>query len=113
MQDLKITILQSTLHWENVDGNLQMFSEKISSIREDTDLVVLPEMFSTGFTMNNKAVAEKMSGKAVEWMKKTAKEKNCVVTGSLVIEENGKYFNRLIWMRADESLETYNKRHLF
>ena len=113
MQDLTITILQTSLHWEDIDANIKMFSEKISSIKEITDLIVLPEMFSTGFTMNNKVAAEKMSGKAVAWMKKTAKEKNCVVTGSLVIEEGGKYFNRLIWMRADGSFEIYNKRHLF
>jgi omega-amidase len=113
MKGLQITIIQSNLHWENIDANIKMFSEKISSVKDDADLIVLPEMFSTGFTMNNKAVAENMSGKAVEWMKKTAKEKNCVVTGSLVIEEDGKYFNRLIWMRADGSFETYNKRHLF
>ena len=113
MQDLKITIIQSNLHWENIDANLKMFSEKISSIKEKTDLIVLPEMFSTGFTMNNKAMAETMKGKAFEWMKKTAKEKNCVLTGSVIIEENGKYFNRLIWMRADGTFEIYDKRHLF
>lgn len=113
MKDLKITIIQSNLHWENIDANLNMFSEKISSIKEATDLIVLPEMFSTGFTMNNKAVAEKMSGNTISWMKKMAQEKNCVLTGSLIIEENGKYFNRLVWMRADGSFETYDKRHLF
>lgn len=113
MQDLKITILQSTLHWENIDANLKMFAEKVASIKAPTDLIVLPEMFSTGFTMNNKVMAEKMNGKAVEWMKKAAKEKNCVITGSVVIEENGKYYNRLVWMRADGGFETYDKRHLF
>ncbi len=113
MQDLIITIIQANLHWENIEANLKMFSEKISSIKEATGLIVLPEMFSTGFTMNNKPVAEKMNGRTFEWMKKTAKEKNCVVTGSVIIEENGKYFNRLIWMRPDGSFETYDKRHLF
>jgi omega-amidase len=113
MKDLKITFIQSNLHWEDADANIKMFSEKFSSIKDDTDLIVLPEMFSTGFTMNNKVVAEKMNGKAVEWMKRAANEKNCVVTGSLVIEDGGKYFNRLVWMRADGTFETYNKRHLF
>lgn len=113
MQDLKITIVQANLHWENIDANLKIFSEKVASIKEEIDLIVLPEMFSTGFTMNNKVVGEKMNGKAVEWMRKTAKEKKCVITGSLVIEENGKYYNRLIWMRADGNFETYDKRHLF
>lgn len=113
MRDLKIILIQSTLHWENVEANLKMFSDKIASIKEQTDLIVLPEMFSTGFTMNNKPLAEKMGGRTFEWMKRTAKEKKCVLTGSLIIEENGKYFNRLIWMHADGTFETYDKRHLF
>lgn len=113
MQDLKITIIQSNLHWENIRRNLEMFSQKIASLNEETDLIVLPEMFSTGFTMNNKPLAENMSGKTFGWMKQKAQEKNCVITGSVIIEENGKYFNRLIWMRADGSFETYDKRHLF
>lgn len=113
MQDLKATIIQVNLHWENVNENLKMFSEKISSIKEETDLIILPEMFSTGFTMNNKPLAEKMNGKTFEWMKKMAKEKKCVITGSVIIEENSNYFNRLIWMRADGSFEIYDKRHLF
>ena len=90
-----------------------MFSEKISSIKEETDLIVLPEMFSTGFTMNNKAMAETMKSKTAEWIRKTAKEKNCVVTGSLIIEEKKKYYNRLIWMMPDGKYKTYDKRHLF
>lgn len=113
MQDLNITLLQSTLHWEHIDENLNMFSKKVGAIKEPTDLIILPEMFSTGFTMNNKVMAETMSGKAVAWMKKMAKEKNCVITGSLIIEESGKYFNRLVWMQPDGSYETYDKRHLF
>lgn len=110
---LKITFIQTNLHWENRDENLQLFSQKISSLQEQTDLIVLPEMFSTGFTMNNKALSEKMGGKTFEWMKRMAKEKNCVLTGSIIIEEDGKYFNRLIWMRTDGTFETYDKRHLF
>jgi len=113
MQDLKITLIQSNLHWENIDKNLKMFSQKILSLKEETDLIVLPEMFSTGFTMNNKALSEKMNGKTFEWLKQMAKKKSCVITGSVILEEEGKYFNRLIWMRSDGSFETYNKRHLF
>ena len=100
------------LHWENKEKNLSMFSEKISSLKEETDLIILPEMFSTGFTMNAALMAESMDGSAVTWMKKIAIEINCVVTGSLIIEENGKYFNRLIWMKPD-GFEYYDKRHLF
>jgi len=113
MQDLRVTIIQSNLHWENIEANLKMFSEKISSIQEETDLIVLPEMFSTGFTMNNKPLAEKIGGRTFEWMKKMAKEKSCVVTGSIIIEEKKKYYNRLIWMLPNGKFKTYNKRHLF
>ena len=123
MTDLKITVIQSELHWENMDKNLDVFSEKISSIKDKTDLIILPEMFSTGFTMNVKTCSETMSGKTVEWLKSKAKEKNCVITGSVIIRDNAPspleraggeaYYNRLIWMRPDGTFEHYNKRHLF
>lgn len=114
MEDLKVTIVQASLAWEDIDANLAMFSDKLKVVQPDvTDLIVLPEMFSTGFTMNASGVAESMDGKAVQWMKKTAAEKNCVVTGSLVIKEDGKYYNRLIWMLPDGKYEVYDKRHLF
>ena len=113
MQDLKVTIIQANLHWENIEANLKMFSDKITSIKEQTDFIVLPEMFSTGFTMNNKPLAETMKGKTVNWMKQMAKEKNCVVTGSVIIEEKKKYYNRLIWMLPNGKYKTYDKRHLF
>src|SRR6266498_4794066 len=113
MRDLRVTIIQSNLHWENIEANLKMFSEKIFSIKEETDLIVLPEMFSTGFTMNNKPLAENMKGRTVTWMKQMAKEKNCVVTGSVIIEEKKKYYNRLIWMLPSGKFKTYDKRHLF
>jgi omega-amidase len=110
--DLKISLIQANLHWEDAAANLKMFAEKIASVNEDTDLILLPEMFSTGFTMNTK-VAERMDGRTVTWMKEQAKKKNCVITGSVVIEESGKFYNRLVWMRPDGSFEIYNKRHLF
>ncbi|MCG3167927.1 MAG: Omega-amidase YafV [Bacteroidia bacterium] len=112
MEDLKITLVQTQLHWESVEKNISMFDELLNAVKEQTDLIVLPEMFSTGFTMNT-AVAETMQGKSIIWLKEKAKEKNCVITGSLMIKENGKNYNRLIWMQPDGSFETYNKRHLF
>jgi omega-amidase len=112
MNDLRITIVQTALHWENIDRNLSMLDEKLATVK-DTDLIVLPEMFSTGFTMNTEGVAEEMSGKAVRWMAAKAKEKQCVITGSLVIRENGNCYNRLVWMRPDGTHEHYDKRHLF
>jgi predicted amidohydrolase len=113
MQDLKVTIIQTALHWENVEANLKMFSEKISSLSEATHLIVLPEMFTTGFTMNNKALAESMKGRTVEWMKQMAKQKKCVITGSMIIKEKKKYYNRLIWMFPSGKFKIYDKRHLF
>jgi predicted amidohydrolase len=111
--NLKITIIQSELHWENVDENLAMFSQKINSIAEQTDVIVLPEMFTTGFSMDSSRLAEKMDGKTVSWIKNQAKKANAVVTGSLIIEEEGKFYNRLIWAQPDENIYTYDKRHLF
>ncbi len=113
MNSLKITTFQAYLFWENIDKNLQNLGLRLSSIREKTDIIVLPEMFSTGFSMNAAALAEDMDGKAVKWMEAQAKHFECVVTGSLIIRENGKFYNRLIWMRPDGSYEYYDKRHLF
>jgi omega-amidase len=113
MQDLKITFIQSNLHWENSEANRKMFSEKIKQLTEETDLILLPEMYSTGFTMKPENVAEDMSGKTVSWMKETASEYKCVLAGSLVIAENGKYLNRFIWMKPDGTYTCYDKRHLF
>lgn len=111
--NLKITIIQSELHWENVEENLAMFAKKIEAINEQTDIVVLPEMFTTGFSMESVKLAEKMDGKSVKWMKQLAVKKNAVITGSIIIEEEGKYFNRLLWVQPDENVLTYDKRHLF
>ncbi len=113
MTDLKITIIQSNLFWENKEMNLNMFSQKINAITESTDLIVLPEMFTTGFNMNPEKFAEPLNGTTVNWMKEKAKEKNCVITGSFICEENKRYFNRLVWMNADGTYNTYDKRHLF
>lgn len=111
--NLKVTIVQSQLYWEDIDKNLEMFSQKLEQIQEETDLVVLPEMFSTGFSMNSEKLAESMEGKAVNWMIEKARSKNFVVTGSLIIKEDGKYYNRLIWAQPDGNIQTYDKRHLF
>ncbi|MXV16609.1 nitrilase family protein [Hufsiella ginkgonis] len=113
MSTLKITTFQAYLFWENIDKNLQNLGLRLSWIREKTDLIVLPEMFSTGFSMNAEALAEEMGGKTMTWMQEQAEKYSCVVTGSLMIRENGKYYNRLIWMRPDGTYEKYDKRHLF
>src|ERR1700748_1790605 len=113
MENLKVTTFQGYLFWENADKNLQNISRRLSGIREKTNLVILPEMFSTGFTMNAEQLAEPMNGKTMKWMHKTAAQYDCVITGSIIIKENDKYYNRLIWMRADGTFECYDKRHLF
>ena len=113
MDNLKITTFQGYLFWENIDKNLQNISLRLSGLRTNTDLIILPEMFTTGFTMNAQKLAEPMNGKSMQWMQATAQKFNCVVTGSLIIIENEKFYNRLIWMRADGSFEHYDKRHLF
>jgi len=113
MQDLKIAMVQSFQHWEDIDANLKMFGEKIRSISEPVDIIVLPEMFSTGFSMNPASLYETMDGKAVNWMKAMASESKAVIAGSLIIKENENYYNRLVWIRPDGSYNTYDKRHLF
>ncbi|TWR26138.1 amidohydrolase [Mucilaginibacter achroorhodeus] len=113
MDNLKITVYQGYLFWENIDKNLQNISLRLSNIREKTNLIILPEMFNTGFTMNAPELAEPMDGKTMQWMKKTAEKFDAVVTGSLIIKEDEKYYNRLIWMRPDGTHENYDKRHLF
>lgn len=113
MNNLKITIIQSKLHWENRNENLKMFSQKIAAIKEQPDLIVLPEMFTTGFSMNPEKLFDTMEGETLRWLRQEAAFKKCVITGSFICKENNNYFNRLIWMRADGSYEYYDKRHLF
>lgn len=113
MQKLTVTLVQTELAWEDAYSNLQHFDSLLNKQALNTDILFLPEMFSTGFSMNPQQLAEKMDGEAVNWMRQKAKLLDAVVCGSLIIEESGKYFNRLVWMRPDGSLETYDKRHLF
>ena len=98
MDNLKISLFQGYLFWENIDKNLQNISLRLNGIREKTDLIILPEMFNTGFTMNAAQLAEPMNGKTMHWMHKIAKQFDSVVTGSLIITEEDKFYNRLIWM---------------
>ena len=113
MDNLKITIFQGYLFWENIDKNLQNISLRLSGIREKTNLIILPEMFNTGFSMNAAELAEQMGGKTMKWMQEVAKKYAAVVTGSLIIKDEDKFYNRLIWMRPDGTYECYDKRHLF
>ncbi|THF49450.1 amidohydrolase [Flavobacterium supellecticarium] len=110
---MKISIIQAPLFWENPEVNRNYFAAKIQNIPEDSLLIVLPEMFSSGFTMNPGEVAETMDGTTVNWMKQTATEKNCAITGSLVIKEDGNFYNRLLFVFPNGDVEHYDKRHLF
>jgi len=113
MSSLTFTLIQTKLHWEDKQANLAMFEEKILGIKERTEIVVLPEMFSTGFSMKPESFAETMHGHTVAWMKKIAAEKKVILTGSIIIEEEGEYYNRLIWMLPNGEYGYYDKRHLF
>jgi predicted amidohydrolase len=110
---MKIALIQTHLIWENPLENRSHFAQKITGFMEDVDLIVLPEMFSTGFTMHPKSVAETMQGETVAWLQHLAKAKNCAITGSLIIVENGKFYNRLIFVFPDGKIAHYDKRHLF
>jgi omega-amidase len=113
MQDLTVTLVQTPLAWEDIDANLELINSRIDGIKAPTDLIVLPEMFTTGFSMNVRLLAEQMSGKAVAWMRNKAAEKNAVITGSVMVADGGRYFNRLVWARPQGDPAVYDKRHLF
>ena len=113
MSQLTITILQSNLHWEDKQANLAMFEKKIRSIAERTEIILLPEMFTTGFSMNATELAETMEGETVRWMKRMSAEKKAIIGGSIIAGEGGQYFNRFLWALPDGSLGHYDKRHLF
>src|SRR5436309_1027202 len=98
MSSITLTLIQANLHWENKEENLKMFEDKINAIKERAEIIILPEMFTTGFSMKATELGEKMDGPSVSWMKRIAQEKRAIVTGSLIIEEDGKYYNRLVWM---------------
>jgi predicted amidohydrolase len=112
MPDLNFTLIQADLKWEDKNANLKLFEQKIKDIPQ-AQIVILPEMFSTGFSMQPKKLAEPSDGQTIAWMKKMAAEKKIILTGSIIIEENGKYYNRLVWMLPDGQYGYYNKRHLF
>ncbi len=112
-QHLNISLIQPDIFWEDKTANLQQYEQYIAGITEKREIVVLPEMFSTGFSMEAQRLAEGMDGPTVHWMKQMAQRYRCILTGSVVIAEDGKYYNRLIWMQPDGRYGVYDKRHLF
>lgn len=113
MSALSITTIQTNLIWEDKAANLYALEQKINSIQDPTEIVVLPEMFSTGFSMQPSLFAETMEGETLNWMKKVSIQNKIILTGSIIIEEEGKYYNRLIWMLPNGEYGYYDKRHLF
>ncbi len=113
MQNLIVSLIQSDLIWEDRAQNLTNFTQQIRAIEEATDLILLPEMFTTGFAMEPQKLAEPMGGPTMQWMHRMATENNCVLAGSFIIKENNNFFNRLIWMRPNGSYEYVDKKHLF
>ncbi len=112
-RDITVAAVQSQLHWEDAAANRYMFGNKLRELGEPVDLVVLPEMFTTGFSMDAARLAEPENGPTLAWMQKHASLMQATITGSFIVEDNGRYFNRLLWVRPDGSYERYDKRHLF
>ena len=110
---MRLTLLQTALHWQDPVANRAMLEETIFTLPEPTDLIVLPELFTTGFTMDARAVAEPMNLTTFRWMRQMAQQANAAITGSYVVKESGHFFNRLIWMEPDGQWAAYDKRHLF
>ena len=112
MPDLKVTLIQADLAWEDIDANLAAFEKRIDALADDTHLIVLPEMFTTGFSMNAPALAEDMQGRTASWLKDMARRRGADVVGGSMIREGDRYVNRLLWAAPDGALQWYDKRHL-
>ena len=113
MSDLNIAIIQSSIHWEDTTANLAMFEEKIWELEEEVDLILLPEMFTTGFSMEPARLAEVPGMATHKWMLQMANQKNALVGGSYIVKEGTTYYNRFFAAFPDGSYQTYDKRHLF
>ena len=113
MNNLKVILIQPDLAWEDKEKNLRKFERLFQSLKQKQDLIVLPEMFNTGFIVEPHSIAEPPDGLTTRWMKEQATSLGCVITGSLAVEENGNFFNRLVWMCPDGTFSFYDKRHLF
>ena len=112
MRDLRTTLVQSMLHWEDAAANRALFAGKFEGLKGTTDLIVLPEMFTTGFTMNT-VLAETMDGATVQWIKEQAAKTDAAIYGSVIISDGGKVFNRGLFVTPDGTVKHYDKRHLF
>ncbi|WP_297517015.1 amidohydrolase [Flavobacterium sp.] len=110
---MQVALVQTALEWENPSENRALLDKKLSAISPHTDLVVLPEMFTTGFTMHPNSCAETMEGPTVEWMRRWAHQLQAALVGSVVIEENGLFYNRLLFVTPEGDISMYDKKHRF
>lgn len=110
---MNISLIQAPLFWENPIANRNYFEQKINGLDFQTDLVILPEMFTSGFTMHPKSVAETFHGETIQWLQSLASKNQLAITGSLVIEEKGNYYNRMVFVFPNGDIASYDKRHLF
>ena len=113
MNHLRVTMVQTELAWQDPAANRHRLATHFRGLIGHTDLVVLPEMFSTGFSMDAESLAEDMDGPTVGWMREEAAALGCVITGRLIVREQGRCYNRLVWARPDGTTGHYDKRHLF
>ncbi len=113
MKDLTVSIIQTDLVWEHQPSNFKHFEELIGAIELDTDLIVLPEMFTTGFSMNAEHLFDLPEGKTLDWLKQESQKKQAAITGSVIIKDKGNYYNRLYFVKPDGSFDIYDKKHLF
>ncbi len=111
-EKLSVTLIQADIYWENIGLNLSHFERCIDRVAK-TDIIFLPEMFNTGFTSRAELYAEEMNGKTISWMKKVSDLKKCSVVGTLLVSENNNIYNRLVWVKKNGNIKTYDKRHLF
>lgn len=113
MNDLRLTLIQADLVWEDIIANRDVFSSKLATLAGTTDLIILPEMFTTGFTLNAEPLAEQMTGSTVAWLKEAASSAGAAITGSIIIHDGSNYYNRLLWVNPEGEVYHYDKYHLF
>ncbi len=113
MQDLKVTTIQSNLVWNDFQANLKAFDEKLNSLSEKADIIVLPEMFNTAFVVEPETVDIEAAKVSLDWMIDNAKKYDTAICGSMIVKEDGNYYNRLYWVEPHGQIQKYDKRHLF
>lgn len=112
-EELTVVLVQPDIKWQSPAQNCDMYARLLDEHSASADVIVLPEMFATGFSMDNRQSAQTMDGETIVWMKQQAAQRDAAITGSLAIIENGEYYNRMLWVEPDGKVQHYDKRHLF